>query len=717
MYSPLERPKIKNLIPLPLMSALLQTPIEYLKGVGPKKGEALRKELKVFTYADLLQYYPFRYVDRTVIHSIKDVPQIEGYIQLKGKITSLNESGRGRGKRLTAIFRDNTGAIELIWFTGASWIKKSLKLNVPYKLYGKAKQYGFKWNISHPELEEINANSVAETGLQSVYHSTDRLTKSYLHSKGIEKIIKNLLPQIKGQITENLPNWIIRDLNLMSKEQALIAIHSPRNYEEAKRAQLRVKFEELFLLQLELLIRKQISQKRIKGYDFKVVGKVFSEFYNQHLPFELTGAQKRVLKEIRQDMQGGLHMNRLLQGDVGSGKTLVALMSMLLAIDNGYQGCIMAPTEILANQHYDTLREFLSEMNIKVALLTGSSKTKARRLLHEQLINGEIDILVGTHALLEDVVKFKNLGLAIIDEQHRFGVAQRSKLWKKNDLPPHILVMTATPIPRTLALTFYGDLDVSVIDELPPGRKPVQTRHYFESSRLKVFKFIETEIAKGRQVYIVYPLIQESETMDYANLMDGYESIERRFPRPKYNVSIVHGKMKADAKDFEMKMFAEGKTNIMVATTVIEVGVNVPNASIMIIESAERFGLSQLHQLRGRVGRGAEQSYCILMTGNKLSADAKTRMETMVRTNDGFEISEADLKLRGPGDIMGTKQSGVLDLKLADLAKDGQIVSLAREKARELLEKDPQFKAPEHQKIAQQLKQILLSKPNWSRIS
>jgi ATP-dependent DNA helicase RecG len=699
------------------MSSLLHTPIEYLKGVGPKKGETLKKELGIFTYNDLLNYYPFRYVDRTVINKVKDIPQIEGYVQLKGKITSFKETGKGRGKRLTAIFRDDSGAIELIWFTGANWLIKSLKLNTHYKLYGKAKLFGLKWNISHPELEEINTGVPTETGLQSVYHSTDKLTKSYLHSKGIEKIIKNLLPQLKGHLLENLPDWIVRDLNLMSREEALTAIHSPVNFDEAKRAQTRVKFEELFFLQLELLIRKQISQKRIKGYSFDKVGNSFNDFFNKHLPFELTGAQKRVIKEIRNDMHGGMHMNRLLQGDVGSGKTLVALMTMLIALGNGYQACFMAPTEILANQHYATIKDFLKEMDIEVALLTGSTKKKDRRIIHEKLLTGEINILIGTHALLEDVVKYKNLGLAIIDEQHRFGVAQRSKMWKKNDLPPHILVMTATPIPRTLALTFYGDLDVSVIDELPPGRKAIQTRHYFEGSRLKVFKFIEEEIKKGRQVYIVYPLIKESEKMDYANLMDGYESIQRRFKRPTYNVSIVHGQMKADAKDYEMKLFADGVTNIMVATTVIEVGVNVPNASIMIIESAEKFGLSQLHQLRGRVGRGAEQSYCILMTGNKLSANAKVRMETMVRTNDGFEISETDLKLRGPGDIMGTQQSGILNLKLADLAKDGQLVTLAREKARELIEKDPKFKDEQHQKIAQQLRTILTSKPNWSRIS
>lgn len=699
------------------MPGFLDTPIEYLKGIGPQKGELLKKELGIFTYRDLLWYFPFRYVDKSTFNQVKDIPYTEGYVQLKGVISNVKESGKGRGKRLTATFKDETGAIELIWFKGAAWIKKSLQAGQLYKIYGKPKKFGLKFNIAHPELEEINSQQNTETGLQAVYHSTDKLTRSFLHSKGIEKVVRTLLPQIRHQIDENLPDWIIRDLNLMGREEALIKIHAPKSVDEAKKAEFRLKFEELFFLQMELLIRKQVSQKRIKGYAFEEVGDAFNTFYENYLPFELTGAQKRVLKEIRKDMAQGLHMNRLLQGDVGSGKTLVALMSMLLAIGNGFQACIMAPTEILANQHFETISELLEPTPYRVGLLTGSTKQSVRKELHADLLNGQIDILVGTHALLEPVVKFNNLGLAIIDEQHRFGVAQRSKLWKKNDLPPHILVMTATPIPRTLALTFYGDLDVSVIDELPPGRKSVQTRHYFESSRLKVMKFMETEIAKGRQVYVVYPLIQESEKMDYANLMDGYEAIQRRFPRPKYNVSIVHGQMKADAKDYEMKQFAEGITNIMVATTVIEVGVNVPNASVMIIESAERFGLSQLHQLRGRVGRGAEQSYCILMTDYKLSKDAAFRMETMVRTNDGFELSEADLKLRGPGDIMGTQQSGVLGLKLADLSKDGQLVTLAREKARELLDKDPQFQQIEHQKLAKHLKAMLKSKPNWSRIS
>jgi len=699
------------------MPSFLDTPIEYLKGIGPQKGTSLKKELKIFTYRDLLYYFPFRYIDRTQFHKVIDIPSIEGYVQLKGQIFGIREVGNGRGKRLQATFRDDSGSVDLVWFKGASWIKKTLKLNTTYNLYGKAKQFGLKWNISHPELEEFTLQNNQISGLQSIYHSTDKLTRHFLHSKGIEKAIKGLLPLLAHKIDENLPDWIVRDLNLMNKEEALIGVHSPRNFDHAKKAQARIKFEELFFLQLELLIRKQITQKRIKGYQFKVIGDVFTDFFENHVPFELTGAQKQVLKEIRRDMQTGMHMNRLLQGDVGSGKTLVALMTMLIAVGNGFQACIMAPTEILAKQHYISICEMLSKMDITVDILTGSTKKKDRKILHEKLINGDIDILIGTHALLEDPVQYKNLGIAIIDEQHRFGVAQRSRLWKKNDLPPHILVMTATPIPRTLALTFYGDLDVSVIDELPPGRKSIKTLHYFEKSRLKVFQFMADEIAKGRQVYVVYPLINESEKLDYANLMDGFESIERRFPKPDFHVSIVHGQMKPADKDFEMNLFAQGKTNIMVATTVIEVGVNVPNASVMIIESAERFGLSQLHQLRGRVGRGGEQSYCILMTGTKLSSDAKTRMATMVRTNDGFEISEADLNLRGPGDIMGTQQSGILDLKLADLAKDGQIVTLAREKARELLDKDPTFKAIEHQKIANQLRAILKAKPNWSRIS
>jgi len=699
------------------MSDLLSTPIEYLKGVGPKRGDILRKEANIFTFKNLLEYFPFRYIDKSSYNSISQIPQIDGAVQLKCKVLGYKEVKFGRVKRLEVKVEDETGKLDLIWFKGGKWIIPKLEVGGLVKVYGKAKKYGSKYNIAHPEIEFIKGSSESSLGLQAVYHSGEKLQHLGFASKGIEKIVLQLLPQLKRQIPENLPQWVISELNLYSREKALVEIHAPSSYESAERARLRIKFEELFLLQLELLLRKQITQKKIKGLELTKIGDNFNTFFNQHLPFELTGAQKRVIKEIKSDIGSGIHMNRLLQGDVGSGKTLVALMIMLIAIDNGHQACIMAPTEILANQHHITICEFLKEMDIHVEILTGSTKKAKRKILHEQLLSGEIDILVGTHALLEDIVKYKNLGIAIIDEQHRFGVAQRSRLWKKNILPPHILVMTATPIPRTLALTFYGDLDISVIDELPPGRKEIQTSHRQESSRLKVFKFIENEIALGRQIYIVYPLIQESEKLDYNNLMDGFESISRRFPLPKYKVSIVHGQMKAEDKDYEMQQFAEGNTNIMVATTVIEVGVNVPNASVMIIESAEKFGLSQLHQLRGRVGRGAKQSYCILMTGYKLGEDAKKRLATMVDTNDGFKISEVDLKLRGPGDIMGTQQSGILNLKLSDLAKDAQIVVLARQKAQELLDKDPTFNLKEHQSLASELRQILKTKPNWSRIS
>ncbi|WP_070138527.1 ATP-dependent DNA helicase RecG [Crocinitomix algicola] len=699
------------------MAELLSTPIEYLKGIGPKRGATLRKELNISKYGDLLYYFPFRYIDRSTFHEIKEIPYLKGAVQLKGKIISGREIGSGRGKRYEAVFTDGTGRINLVWFKGINWIKSKITPNSTIIVWGKPTQYGSKLNISHPELEFIDPAKPIEKGLQPVYHSGEKLQKAGFNSKGIERVISNLLPTIKNQIKEDLPQWIIHDLGLMKKEEAVYKIHLPDNEDEAKRASFRLKFQELFYLQLELLIRKQIVQKKIKGFTFGEIGAPFNTFYENHIPFELTNAQKRVIREIRKDLSSGIHMNRLLQGDVGSGKTLVALMVMLIAIGNGYQTCIMAPTAILATQHFQTINDMLSEMDIKVSLLIGATKKSERNVLHEQLQQGEIDILVGTHALLEDNVVYKNLGLAIIDEQHRFGVAQRSKLWKKNLLPPHQLVMTATPIPRTLALTFYGDLDVSVIDELPPGRKEIQTSHRYESSRLRVFKFIEEQIKIGRQIYIVYPLIDESEKLDYKNLMDGYEAITKRFPLPEYKVSIVHGKMTPEDKDYEMQLFAAGKTNIMVATTVIEVGVNVPNASVMIIESAEKFGLSQLHQLRGRVGRGADQSYCILMSGYKLSENAKKRLNTMCETNDGFKISEVDLKLRGPGDIMGTQQSGILNLKISDLAKDNQIVQIARDKAIALLEKDPKFENEEHQYLGKKLKAIIQSKPNWSRIS
>lgn len=699
------------------MSDLLSTPIEYLKGVGPKRGSVLRSELSIFTFGDLLYYFPFRYIDRSEFQLVSQISNYEGAVQLKGQITSVREIGTGRSKRLEANFRDESGSMNLIWFKGIKWIQPKIQPGTQLIVWGKAKLYGATQTISHPELEFITPDKPEEKGLQPVYHSSEKLQNAGFNTRGIERIVKELLAAIKNQVTEDLPQWILGELALMDKENALINIHKPPNINVAKKAQFRLKFQELFYLQLELLIRKQITQRKIKGFQFTHVGKPFTEFYEKHIPFELTNAQKKVIKEIRKDLSSGVHMNRLLQGDVGSGKTLVALMVMLIAIGNGYQACIMAPTAILATQHFISIKELLAEMNISVELLIGATKKTARKKIHDRLEHGEIDILVGTHALLEDVVVYKNLGLAIIDEQHRFGVAQRSKLWKKNLLPPHQLVMTATPIPRTLALTFYGDLDVSVIDELPPGRKDIQTTHRFESARLKIFQFIEEEISKGRQVYIVYPLIEESETLDYQNLMAGYEAITRRFPLPNFRVSIVHGKMNPEDKDFEMQRFVSGETQIMVATTVIEVGVNVPNASVMIIESAEKFGLSQLHQLRGRVGRGAEQSYCILMSGYKLGENAKKRLETMCDTNDGFKISEVDLRLRGPGDIMGTQQSGILNLKIADLGQDGQLVEISRQKALELLERDPQFEEKEHHYLAKKLRMLVQSKPNWSRIS
>ncbi len=698
------------------MNTLLQTPIEYLKGVGPQRAQLLKKEARIFTYADLLHYYPFRYVDRSHFHKVNQLATLEGYAQLKGNIISVNEAATGRSKRLTAKFGDETGVIDLVWFKGANWIKKKLTPGVTLIVYGKAKKYGANWNISHPELE-FELQTAGESKFQPVYRSGELLSAKGLNAKGFAKLTANLVPQIKGKIPENLPLTVLRKYGLISKEDALINIHLPSSTDLAKRAQFRLKFEELFFLQLELLMRKQIAAAKNVGYAFDEVGEVFTTFYEQHIPFELTGAQKRVLKEIRADVKQPVQMNRLLQGDVGSGKTLVALLSMLFAVGNGFQAALMAPTEILAIQHYEGISELLEKMDVKVALLTGSTKTKARRELHEGLESGEIDILIGTHALIEPKVKFKNLGIAVIDEQHRFGVAQRAKLQKKNIHPPHVLVMTATPIPRTLAMTFYGDLDVSVIDELPPGRKPIETQHRYEKSRPLVWKFMKDQITKGRQIYVVYPLIEESESMDYLNLMDGYESIMRSFPRPEYQISIVHGKMKPEDKEYEMRRFVNGETQIMVATTVIEVGVNVPNASMMIIESAERFGLSQLHQLRGRVGRGAEKSYCTLMTSNKLSKEGKRRLETMVETNDGFKISEVDLELRGPGDIMGTQQSGLLELAIADLATDGQIVGIARECARDILKNDPKLANTHHHAIREKLRRILKSKPNWGKIA
>ncbi len=698
------------------MNEFLQTSIEFLKGVGPQRAELLRKEINIYTFNDLLNYFPFRYIDRSKYHKISDLPYLDSYAQLKGRIVQVSEGGNGKFKKLTAKFQDESGMIDLVWFQGIRWIRPLLKVGVEYQLFGKAKLFGSTWNIPHPELAEYDSITV-KTGLQPVYSSTERLTAAGLHSKGIEKLTAGLIPQIKGRIPETLPLDIIQQNRLISREDAFRLVHLPKFENDFHQARLRLKFEELFILQMEMLLRKKISMHKSSGFVFKEVGEVFNDFYNNHLPFELTGAQKRVLKEIRRNVMDGVHMNRLLQGDVGSGKTLVALLTMLMGIGNGFQAALMAPTEILATQHFETISEQLKDLPVKVALLTGSVKKKNRVHIHEGLEDGSIHILIGTHALLEDVVKFQNLGIVVIDEQHRFGVAQRARMWKKNTTPPHVLIMTATPIPRTLAMTFYGDLDVSVIDELPPGRKPISTVHRYESYRLRVFGFLREEIKKGRQIYIVYPLIHESEKMDFNNLMEGFESITRAFPLPEFKVSIVHGKMKPEDKDFEMQRFIKGDTQIMVATTVIEVGVNVPNASVMIIESAERFGLSQLHQLRGRVGRGAEQSYCILMTGDKIAKDTMKRIETMVRTNDGFEIAEVDLQLRGPGDLMGTQQSGILNLKIADLARDGQLVVLSRDEAKRLLESDPRLEKPGNGMLRQIMEHVFRSKPDWGKIA
>ncbi|MFP9118023.1 ATP-dependent DNA helicase RecG [Flavobacterium sp. RNTU_13] len=699
------------------MNNLLETQIEFLKGVGPARGELLRKELGIFKYADLINLYPNRYIDRTRYYRINELTNSGSEVQIVGKIIHLKTVGEKR-TRLVATFTDGTGEMELVWFQGQKWIRENVKLNIPYVIFGKASAFNGVFNMPHPEMELLTEHEASlRSAMQAIYPSTERLAQRGITNKVVSKMMQQLFTETQALFTEVLPPSILTDLKLLSKREALFNIHFPKSQDLLAKAQFRLKFEELFFIQLQLITKNIVRKHKIKGHAFGNVGNYFNDFYSNHLPFDLTNAQKRVIREIRNDMGQPAQMNRLLQGDVGSGKTIVALMSMLLALDNGFQACLMAPTEILANQHYLGLSELAKPLGINIKILTGSTKTSERRIIHEELEIGELHIIIGTHALLEDKVKFKNLGLAVIDEQHRFGVEQRSKLWRKNEIPPHVLVMTATPIPRTLAMSLYGDLDVSVIDELPPGRKPIQTVHRFDANRLKVWKFLKDEIAKGRQVYIVYPLIQESEKMDYKDLMDGYESISRDFPLPHYSVSIVHGQMKPADKDSEMARFASGKTNIMVATTVIEVGVNVPNASVMVIESAERFGLSQLHQLRGRVGRGAEQSYCILMTGQKLSNDSQIRMETMCRTNDGFEIAEVDLKLRGPGDIMGTQQSGVLNLQIADLVKDRDILSLARQYAIALLKADPGLNLPENTPLKHAYNELAKKKNIWNYIS
>nr|WP_297788573.1 DUF559 domain-containing protein [uncultured Allomuricauda sp.] len=841
----------------------LQTPIAYLKGVGPNRADALKTELGIETFRDLLHLFPNRYLDRTSYYKINQLQPSGADVQVVGKIVHIKTVEQKRGKRLVATFVDETGQMDLVWFRGHKWIKENLKLNEPYVVFGRVNKYGSTYSMPHPEMETLQKHQQGlKMVMQPIYPSTEKLSNKGITNRVIGKMIQQLFLECQGRFPESLSPTILEELKLISKSSALFNIHFPKNQELLARAQFRLKFEELFFVQLRLISQNLQRKQKIKGMPFEAVGEKFTEFFQNHLPFELTEAQKRVIKEIRNDLGSNAQMNRLLQGDVGSGKTIVALMCMLLAIDNGFQACLMAPTEILATQHYNGLKELLENMDVKIALLTGSTKKSERTLLHNQLENGNLNILVGTHAVLVDKVQFKNLGLAIVDEQHRFGVAQRSKLWKKgsppqlppkgrveeirykyqtvrpstykilkefqqqgkknstqaerilwerlrtkklgvkfrrqhvidefivdfvclhkklivevdggyhndtmqkeadamrtamlNDfgykvirfkneevigaidsvvkrieevlnslpvgedggaIPPHILVMTATPIPRTLAMSLYGDLDISVIDELPPGRKPIKTVHRFDSNRLKVFGFIKDEIKKGRQIYIVYPLIQESEALDYKDLMDGYESIARDFPQPEYQISIVHGQMKPVDKDYEMERFVKGETQIMIATTVIEVGVNVPNASVMIIESAERFGLSQLHQLRGRVGRGAEQSFCILMTGHKLSEDSKTRLQTMVRTNDGFEIAEVDLKLRGPGDLMGTQQSGMLNLKIADIVKDNQILKTARYHAIQLLKDDPRLEKAENAPILNAYSKMMTNKTIWNYIS
>jgi ATP-dependent DNA helicase RecG len=697
---------------------LMQTPIDYLKGVGPNRADLLRKELGIHTYQDFINFFPNRYLDKTRFYKINELQQNSSEVQVTGKIINLKTVEQKNGKRLVAEFIDETGKMELVWFRGHKWIRENLKINTPYVIFGKTNWFNGLFSMAHPEVELLEEHEKSmRIVMQPVYPSTEKLSNKGITNRVINKLMQQLFIETRGQFYDTLSEEIKEELKLISRADALFNIHFPKSQELLSNAQFRLKFEELFYIQLQLLIKNMLQKQRIKGFVFDQIGNNFTEFYKEHLPFQLTGAQKRVIREIRSDLGSGAQMNRLLQGDVGSGKTIVALMSMLIALDNGFQACLMAPTAILSVQHYNGLFELCKELNTSIFLLTGSTKASKRREIHEKLENGEIDILIGTHALLEDKVKFKNLGLAIIDEQHRFGVEQRSKLWKKNHLPPHILVMTATPIPRTLAMSLYGDLDISVIDELPPGRQSIKTVHRYDSNRLKVFKFLKDEISKGRQIYIVYPLIQESATMDYKDLMDGYESIVREFPMPEFQISILHGQMKPADKEFEMQRFVKRETQIMVATTVIEVGVDVPNASVMIVESSERFGLSQLHQLRGRVGRGAEQSYCILMTGHKLSADAKTRLQTMVGTNDGFEIAEVDLNLRGPGDLMGTQQSGILNLKIADIVKDSLILKTAREYAKKLLTEDPELKQEKNKMIRYTYAQLGKHKNIWNYIS
>ncbi len=701
----------------------LVTPIEYLKGVGPQRAELLRSELNVHTYIDLLQHFPFRYVDRSKFHRVAELHEEMPQAQLRGVLGPLRTMGEKQGRRLTATFSDPSGSVELVWFKGVRWLHTSLKPGQEYILFGKPNVFKGRFNFPHPELElAATWEKGLEAALQPVYRTTEKLTAKGLGSRAIWKLQKTALEQVAGHVPETLSSELVEWLGGVTRDMAFRQIHAPQDQARSDAAIHRLKFEELFFLQLRLLKQKLLLQHQLRGNVFTSVGQHFNSFYTEHLPFELTGAQKRVVKEIRKDMGSGHQMNRLLQGDVGSGKTLVGLLSMLIALDNGFQSALMAPTEILAQQHYATLARFLEGLPVEVRLLTGSTKAAERKSILAALKAGTIHFIVGTHALLEDRVVFQRLGLVVIDEQHRFGVAQRARLWAKSAVPPHVLVMTATPIPRTLAMTLYGDLDTSVIDELPPGRKPIRTVHRYDSSRNAVFGFMEEEITQGRQIYVVYPLIEEADPekmngQELKDLTDGFESITRRFPLPKYAVSMLHGRMDQATKDYEMARFKKGETNVLVATTVIEVGVDVPNASVMVIENAERFGLSQLHQLRGRVGRGGEQSFCILMTGEKLGNDARTRIETMVRTNDGFEIAETDLRLRGPGDLMGTLQSGLPELHIADLIADAGLLQQARQVAIRLLDLDPELRDPKHAAIATSLAERSKGKPLWGRIS
>lgn len=691
--------------------------IKFLPGVGPKKADLLNKELGIRTAEDLLRHYPYKYVDRSRFYYLHEISEDMPFIQVKGQIIRFEKVGEGHTQRLTAIFTDGKGSIELVWFKGVKYVLDKYKTGIQYVVFGKPAAFNGRFNIVHPEIELVSQLPPPEQmGLQPFYNTSEKMKSSFLNSKTLQKIIFPITQAIKPGIPETLPAYLLKKFALMNLTESLVNVHFPKNADALNKARQRLKFEELFYIQLNILQQTKWRDQHFRGFVFGQIGHYFNTFFKEHLPFELTGAQKRVLREIRIDVASGRQMNRLLQGDVGSGKTLVALMAMLMAVDNGFQACIMAPTEILATQHFASLTEFLGNLGVNIALLTGSTRPKARVALHEQLRSGDLNILIGTHALIEDTVQFKNLGLVVIDEQHRFGVEQRARLWRKNVQPPHILVMTATPIPRTLAMTLYGDLSVSVIDELPPGRKPIQTYHYYENKRQGLNQFIAKQVEAGRQVYIVYPLIEESEKIDLQSLEIGFEYMREVFPN--YKISMVHGKLKAAEKEYQMQKFITGETQIMVATTVIEVGVNVPNASVMVIESAQRFGLSQLHQLRGRVGRGAEQSFCILLTGYKLAADTRKRMEIMVRTNDGFEISEADLKLRGPGDLEGTQQSGLpFDLKIANLAQDGKMLEIARNAAMEILDDDPQLAKTENRVMATQLRKMKTNTLNWGSIS